>query len=285
VSLNPKLTGILAEGIFLINGRSSLPLTPSVNPKISLTLREAVPYSGGNFWIQYPKKGIGMEKLLPGIRVPRRRVLREEAYKALRKAILRGEAKPGQRLKEERLASEIGTSRTPVREAFHKLEQEELVTRLARGGFVVREWSRSDVEEIFGIRSVLESYAAILATERIDEAKLAMLEGKLRESEGYLKRGETEKLIQLNTEFHDILYKSSNSRKLYHMINNLRDYFYRYRVAILGVNGIPQISLRDHKEMLAAMKKKDSALVEKLVREHILRGKEIVLREFEKGTV
>ena len=231
------------------------------------------------------KNGIGMERLLSGIRVTRRRALREETYEALRKAILRGKVKPGQRLKEERLASEIGTSRTPVREAFHKLEQEELVIRLPRGGFVVREWSRSDVEEIFGIRSVLESYAASVATEKIDDAKLAMLENKLRESEESLERGDTEKLIQLNTEFHDILYRSSKSRKLYHMINNLRDYFYRYRVAILGINGIPQRSLRDHKKMLLAMRKKDSALVEKLVREHILRGKEIVLGELEKGAV
>lgn len=172
-----------------------------------------------------------------------------------------------------------------MREAFHKLEQEELVTRLPRGGFVVREWTRSDVEEIFGIRSVLESYAAAVATQNMDGAKLARLEDKLEESERALERGETERFIQLNTEFHDILYKSSNSRKLYHMIHNLRDYFYRYRVAILGVNGMPRLSLRDHKRMVAAMKKKDSAVVEKLVREHILRGKEIVLWEFEKGTV
>jgi DNA-binding GntR family transcriptional regulator len=226
-----------------------------------------------------------MEKLLSGIRGTRRKALREETYEAIRKAILRGTVKPGQRLKEEQLASEIGTSRTPVREAFHKLEQEELVTRLPWGGFVVREWSRSDVEEIFGIRSILESYAAFLATKKIDKVKLGLLEDKLRESEEYVKRGETEKLIQLNTEFHDILYRSSKSRKLYHMINNLRDYFYRYRVAILGINGIPQRSLRDHKKMLLAMRKKDSALVEKLVREHILRGKEIVLEEFERGAI
>ncbi len=226
-----------------------------------------------------------MEKLLSGIKVTRRKALRQETYEAIKKAILRGKVKPGQRLKEEQLASEIGTSRTPVREAFHKLEQEELVTRLPWGGFVVREWSCSDVEEIFGIRSILESYAAFLATEKIDKVMLGMLEDKLRESEEYVKRGETEKLVQLNTEFHDILYKASKSRKLYHMINNLRDYFYRYRVAILGVNGIPQRSLRDHRKMLLAMKKKDSALVEKLVREHILRGKEIVLEEFEKGVL
>jgi DNA-binding GntR family transcriptional regulator len=225
-----------------------------------------------------------MERLLPGIRVTRRKALREEAYEALRKAILRGRVKPGQRLKEERLASEIGTSRTPIREAFHKLEQEGLVTRLPRGGFAVREWSQSDVEEIFGIRSVLESYAASLATEKIEEAKLATLEGKLRESEECLRKGETEKLIQLNTEFHDLLYKSSNSPRLYHMINTLRDYFYHYRVGILRVDGIPRVSLRDHKRMIAAMRKKDSTLVERLVREHILRGKEIVLREFEEGT-
>jgi len=226
-----------------------------------------------------------MEKRIPGIRVRRRRALREEAYEALRNAILRGRVKPGQRLKEERLAAEMGTSRTPVREAFHKLEQEELVIRLNRGGFVVREWTRSEVEEIFGIRSVLESYAAVVATQNMDEVKLARLEDKLEESERALKKGDTERFIQLNTEFHDILYKSSNSRKLYHMINNLRDYFYRYRVAILEVNGMPRLSLRDHKGMVSAMKKKDFALVERLVREHILRGKEIVLGEFERGSV
>jgi DNA-binding GntR family transcriptional regulator len=249
-----------------------------------LTSIEAVPYSGRGFFGYSIQKGAGVEKLLPGIRVRRRRALREETYEALRNAILRGRVKLGQRLKEERLAAEIGTSRTPVREAFHKLEQEELVTRLPRGGFVVREWTRSDVEEIFGIRSVLESYAAVVAAQNMDEAKLARLEDKLEESERALKKGDTERFIQLNTEFHDILYKSSNSRKLCHMINNLRDYFYRYRVAILGVNGMPRLSLRDHKRMVAAMKKKDSAVVEKLVREHILRGREIVLREFEKGT-
>ncbi len=226
-----------------------------------------------------------MEKVLPGIRVRRRRSLREEAYEALRNAILRGRVKPGQRLKEERLAAEMGTSRTPVREAFHKLEQEELVTRLRRGGFVVREWTRSDVEEVFGIRSVLESYAAVVATQNMDEAELARLEDKLGESERALERGETERFIQLNTEFHDILYKSSNRRRLYHMIHNLRDYFDRYRGAILGVNGMPRLSLRDHKRMVAAMKKKDSAVVEKLVRDHILRGMEVVLREFDKGIV
>ncbi|NIS60411.1 MAG: hypothetical protein GTO13_06865 [Proteobacteria bacterium] len=65
----------------------------------------------------------------------------------------------------------------------------------------------------------------------------------------------------------------------------LRGYSYGYRVAILGVNCIPQRSLRDHKKMLSAMKKRESALVERLVKEHILWGKEIVLGEFQKGTV
>jgi len=91
-----------------------------------------------------------MENVVGGIRVNKRKSLREEVYDSLRRSIIHGKLKGGQRLIEETLAHQVGISRTPVREAFHKLERDDLVVRLPKGGFAVKMFSREDVEEIFG---------------------------------------------------------------------------------------------------------------------------------------
>lgn len=216
-------------------------------------------------------------------KVSKRKPLRDEVYESLKKSILYGKLKAGQRLVEEQIALQVGISRTPVREAFHKLERDDLVTRLPKGGFAVREFTKEDVEEIFGIRSALESYAAYLATIHITPEKLNALEKKVEESERVLKKGDQEKLIQLHTEFHDLLYKACKSKKLIELINNFRDYFYRYRASLLQLPDGFKTSILDHRQMLKAMKEKKPRLVERLVRQHLERGKEIVLREISKG--
>ena len=224
-----------------------------------------------------------MENVTGGIRVGKRKSLREEVYDSLKKSILHGKLKAGQRLIEENLAHQIGISRTPVREAFHKLERDDLVTRLPKGGFAVREFTKEDVEEIFGIRSALESYAAYLATFHIPPERISILEKKIEESERALENGDDEKVVQLHTEFHDLLYKSCKSKKLTEMINNFRDYFYRYRSALLHTKEGFTYSLEGHRQMLEAMRNKNARLVEKLVRKHLERGKEIVIREIDEG--
>ena len=224
-----------------------------------------------------------MDTALGGIRVSKKKSLREEVYESLKRSILHGKLKAGQRLIEEQLAHQVGISRTPVREAFHKLERDDLVTRLPKGGFAVREFTKEDVEEIFGIRTALESYAAYLATLHISPERIAALEKKVSESERALKDAEDEKVVDLHTEFHDLLYKSCKSKKLFEMINNFRDYFYRYRSALLHTENGMDASIQDHRGMLEAMKNKNPRLVERLVRKHLERGKEIIMREIDEG--
>lgn len=232
--------------------------------------------------IRNGKEGL-VENVTGGIRVTKRKSLREEVYDSLKKSILHGKLKAGQRLIEETLAHQIGISRTPVREAFHKLERDDLVTRLPKGGFAVREFTKEDVEEIFGIRSALESYAAYLVTSHITPEKISVLEKKIAESEKALENGDDEKVVQLHTEFHDLLYKSCKSKKLSEMINNFRDYFYRYRTALLHTKDGFSYAVGDHRQMLEAMKKKNPRLTERLVRKHLERGKETVLKEINEG--
>jgi DNA-binding GntR family transcriptional regulator len=231
----------------------------------------------------FPSKEAFVENMMAGIRVSKKKSLREEVYESLKRSILHGKLKAGQRLIEEQLAHQVGISRTPVREAFHKLERDDLVARLPKGGFAVRQFTKEDVDEIFGIRSALESYAAYLATIHISPEKITSLEKKIKETEEALERGDDDKVVQLHTEFHDLLYRSCKSKKLFEMINNFRDYFYRYRVALVhSANGLTY-SMEDHRRMLEAMKKKNPRLVERLVRKHLERGKEIVLKEINEG--
>jgi DNA-binding GntR family transcriptional regulator len=89
-----------------------------------------------------------------------------------------------------------------------------------------------------------------------------------------------EALPEINTEFHELLYDLSKSPRLIHMINGLRDQIFRFRQLILKNHKFAVISNEDHIQMLKFMRKRDEEKVERLVREHILRGRDAVLKDF-----
>jgi DNA-binding GntR family transcriptional regulator len=213
--------------------------------------------------------------------IPDRKPLGHYVFENLKKAIVRGDFSPGNRLVESRIAEAMGISRTPVREAIHKLEREGLIRKLPRGGFSVSNLTHEEIEETFGIRSVLESYAARLAAIKHQRQELEPLEKKIEEFQYHLNRGEMEALLQINTEFHALLYAMSRSPRLIKMINDLQDQIYRFRRIILKIEMMAKTSNDDHRQMLRAMKKRDADRVEKLVKQHILRGQKIVLKELE----
>lgn len=222
-------------------------------------------------------------KALSSIGSKGRRGLSHLIYEGLRRGILRGEIQPGHRLVEEPLAFSLGASRTPVREALQRLWQESLVEKLRYGGYEVRRITAKEIEEIFGIRSVLESYAAVLATRRMDSVLMGELQEIIDRSRATLETGDLEGFISLNTEFHDRLYRASGSERLYRMIQELRDHFYRFRRVILSRGRMPGVSLKDHGLMMKAMARRDEKKVEALVRNHILRGLRVVLKEIREG--
>lgn len=211
-----------------------------------------------------------------------RKSLGEHVFDSLKQAIIRGNMSPGEWLVESHIADTLGISRTPVREAIHKLEREGLIERQPRGGFTVLGLTRDDIEETFGIRAVLEGYAARLAAIKHHEKELAPLEKKIEEFEKYLVQKQQAELTRINTEFHDLLYALSKSPKLVHMINGLRDQIFRFRQMILKESKMAKISNEDHKQMLAFIRKRDADGVEALVRGHIIRGQEMVLEAYDR---
>jgi DNA-binding GntR family transcriptional regulator len=209
--------------------------------------------------------------------LPDRKSLGEHVFDNLRKAIIRGELPSGKRIVESRIAASMNISRTPVREAIHKLEREGLLNKLPKGGFVVLGITRESIEETFGIRSVLESYAARLAAVQHQKGDLTALERKIDEFQDYLQQNRLKALPRINTEFHDCLYALSRSPRLIKMINELRDPIYRFRRIILLDKSLAKRSNADHQQMVRQIRKRDADSVEKLVKEHILRGQTAVM--------
>ena len=225
------------------------------------------------------RNGMGLEELG---KIGERKSLGQHVFENLKNAIIKGNMPPGGRLIESRLAETLGISRTPVREAIHKLEREGYLRKLPRGGFSVLGLSRDDVEETFGIRRVLESYAARLAAEKHKRSDLKPLEKKIKLYQKHLDSKDLEALPDINTEFHDLLYALSRSPKLIAMINNLRDQIYRFRQLILKDEKFARMSNEDHKDMLERIRQRDARGVERLVGEHLVRGQKAVLESYDK---
>lgn len=212
-------------------------------------------------------------------------IFREEVYTSIKEAILTGELPSGGRLSIGRLLKEIGFSPTPIREALLKLEQEGFVSRLPKGGFIVSQFTKKDIDEIFDIRSLLEGYAVGLAIHYIKEKDIHWLEMNINESEQYLLKNKLNKVSTLNTEFHDYLNRLSRNERLLALINELRDQIFQYRSAILRVPRKAKVSIDHHKKMIEAIKKREVDLLKRLAQEHIQVGKEVILAEIEKGAI
>ena len=205
--------------------------------------------------------------------------VRESTYDYLKEKLLSGRFKPGERLTEEHLASELGVSRTPVREALHKLEREGLVKPLETRGFCVAWDSREEMEELFDIRSVLEGYALRCVCESISEKNLNVLEGFIQKAEHALTQKKIDKIFHYNTQFHDTLHGLVSHKPRFHdMMADMRKYVLRYRKDTLQTLDGAKRSIEGHRKIMLALRLKDPDLCERIMREHIRESKEDALQ-------
>ncbi len=202
----------------------------------------------------------------------RRRPLGQEATILLRKLITRGELAPGERLVEERLGQQLGLSRTPVREALHRLEQEGLLLKRPRGGYEVRPLSAREVEEAVGVRAVLEAYAGQLAARRAGAKVLKELERNTELFEEALHSVDEQRLVELNTRFHELIYQAADSQLLHRLLSELQDEVERISRAIMSNMQAGQWSVLDHRGVVEAIKAGDSERAGRLCGEHVQRG-------------
>ena len=199
---------------------------------------------------------------------------RQRAYEHLKSAILSGRLDPGKRLAEEHLAEELGVSRTPVREALHKLELEGLIKPLETRGFIVSKDSKEEIEELFDMRAILEGYGLRVISEKVSENLLEQL-NKLENAEEALRRKQLREVFRWNTQFHDTLHRMvSEKKRLHRLLVNVRKYVLRYREDTLQYPDGGRRALDGHHKIVMALRLKDPDLCERVMREHIQEAKE-----------
>lgn len=204
-----------------------------------------------------------------------RRPTRDVAYDALRRAILEGKFRDSERLIEADLAARMGVSRTPVREAIHKLELEGFVRRRPSRGVIVSRVTRKEVEDVFETRCLVEPYAVSLAVQVLSEADVAELENTCQLACRYVEsdRPRADRISELNMRFYDLLYRKCPNVRLSKLVFDLRDRFI-FLDSMLSAFSLLDLEQRRRgtrrmRPILKAIKRRDQRTVARLIRERL----------------
>lgn len=195
--------------------------------------------------------------------------LRDVVFQTLRQAILKGELQPGERLMEIKLAERLGVSRTPIREAIRKLELEGLVVMIPRKGAAVANITEKDTKDVLEVRRTLEMFAVEVACDRITEQQMAELKKAAKEFEASKGSMDLIRIAENDMNFHEIIYEATHNERLVQMLNNLRENMYRYRIEYLKDSNYYDSLVKEHREILEAIEKKDKEYAGICMRNHI----------------
>lgn len=202
----------------------------------------------------------------------------DEAARSLREAILTGKIPPGTRLRQVQVATELGVSRTPLREALMKLEQEGLIELLPRGGVRVAVLNLDEAVELYDIREVLDGLAARLAAERITERGVRNLERHLERMEECLTHQDAHRWFVVHVAFHDEIFRASANGRLQTLSSVVRLSIQRFHPILLTTPNRLADAYREHREIFEAIRAHDPEAAEQAARAHIAHAKEIVLK-------
>lgn len=203
--------------------------------------------------------------------------LSDRILNLIEKAILSGSIKPGERLIETELAKRLGISKSPVREALKRLEGEGIVQLLPRKGYFVRDIDRKSIEDFFDVMFILEPATAALAVKRKSKVVCNELDELLRKMERSLQKKDYESYRMLNDQFHYLFYNLSENEWMIKISQMLRKQAYMLRSLSL-IKDRFTYSLEEHHAIADAFKKGDRRLLEKAVKNHVMRFKENILQ-------
>ena len=195
--------------------------------------------------------------------------LEESVYFALEEEILSGKLKKGDSLTETSLSARLGVSRTPLRAALHRLAEEGLVEIAPNRGAVVVGIGDEELVDIYKIRIRLEGLASSEAAKRISQDDLKKLRDSVELSEFYIAKQDAEHLKELDSEFHNIIYKASGNRLLCKTLTELHRNIQFYRKRSLGVAKRLEKSIAEHREILTAIERGDAEAADRLTSAHI----------------
>ncbi len=201
----------------------------------------------------------------------------DRAYDEIKSRILIGTLAPGTQVKEEELAVICGVSRTPVRDAMHRLEAEMFIQRSDSQRSFVSDWSIEDIEELFTLRTMLESHAAAQAAERVTPAMLIELHRNTAATDVAIDRPlpDVDGFLVKNAQFHALIIQAAASDRLAHMINRLVLQPIVHRTALRYDADQLRRSLSEHVEIVAALEARDADWARAVMTSHIRRASHV----------
>lgn len=199
------------------------------------------------------------------------------ATELLRSAIVEGRLEPGRRLKEEELARELGISRTPVREALLVLQTEGLIDSAPNRGASVRAYGAADLEELYLLRALLESFAARLAATRIGKGEVAELRASCERFGELRASGDVTELVRENVRFHDLILAAARSERLAQMVRGVIQLPLVYRSYVWYSPDQKLISEHYHRRLTAALAAHEPERAELLMKEHVLEARDFLV--------
>lgn len=205
--------------------------------------------------------------------------LKELVFTTLKKAILKGELQPGDRLMELQLAEKMGVSRTPIREAIHKLSKEGLVTLIPRKGAEVAGISKKMLTDVLRVRMNLEKMAFSLAFENISESQVKKLSELARAFEVSVESGDILKMTEADENFHFVIYDAADNNKLREILGNLKENMYRYRLEYLRNPEYRELLISEHYAMVESLKDNDLEKGLQTVEKHISNQEKAVVEK------
>jgi DNA-binding GntR family transcriptional regulator len=204
--------------------------------------------------------------------------MRQKIYDHLREQLLNGEIPPRQHLVEAKIAKEIGTSRTPIREALHSLEFEGLIESIPRVGYVVKAINEEEVEEICEIRVAIEGVGACWAMKKAPQRLIEDLRKNISMSEEKAAQGDPKAFVELDAQFHEIIARLSGSKRLQELGQTLRRHMLRYRIESIYLTENVSRAIQGHKGILEAIEKGNLEEVNKAIKAHLEQSKKDILR-------
>jgi len=200
----------------------------------------------------------------------------DRVYEILSQQIINHKLKPGSRLREKQLAEQFGVSRTPLRDALNRLAQDGFVTIEPRKGASIKEFNIDDVREVYDIRMALEGLAARLAATKPDIRQLEKLKAQFVKSD-------TRTLLRADTDLHDLVVSSSGYKKLEGILNNIYNLIQAFRAAGYASKKRSTKASSDHLKIIKAIMDHDQEAAENLMRNHIEKTKQEILRNITGG--
>jgi GntR family transcriptional regulator, rspAB operon transcriptional repressor len=183
--------------------------------------------------------------------------LSTDLFNRIKEDILSGKLKKDQKLIEQSICDEYKVSRTPVREALLQLEMEGLVEMIPNRGAYVLGLSARDMDDMFILRKIYEVQAVRWAIERITDEEMAQLEETFEFMEFYTMKNDVEKMLNINVNFHQTIYKASHNRMLQHLLSSYQAYIRHGRRNFDEKEEYLQTVLKEHRDIFQSFVYKD----------------------------